>query len=286
MTMPVPSLIIDIGLNPVLVHLGPLAVRWYGLMYVVGILVGLRIAVPYAEGLGISQERVYAVFWPVLLASLVGGRLFYVVQSDFGWYLRHPANILATWEGGMAFYGAVFLGVPAAYIACRRAGTSFPRLLDATAVFIPVAQAFGRVGNLINGDVVGYASALPWAVRYTNPNNNFVASHTIAYQPAAAYELGFSLLLFFVIWQLRGRFSVPGALFALWLVVYAAGQFFLFFLRSSPVLFLGLKQAQLTSCAVIVIVFALAWIWRRHDREEPRQGADERSSGAASMPGL
>src|SRR5438270_1914491 len=146
-----PLLVIKIGLDPVLVRLGPVSVHWYGLMYVVGIAAGLYVALPYAEQHGIPRDRAYEIFWPVLVACLIGGRLYYVVQSNLGWYLRHPQNVLATWEGGMAFYGAVFLGLPALYLAARRVGASVPRLLDATALFIPVAQTFGRIGNLING---------------------------------------------------------------------------------------------------------------------------------------
>ena len=111
--------IISIGLDPVLVRLGPLSIHWYGLMYVVGISAGLAVSVPYAEKLGIDRDQYYSVFWPVVVASLVGGRLYYVVQSNFGWYLQHPAKILATWEGGMAFYGAVFAGTVVAWFMCR-----------------------------------------------------------------------------------------------------------------------------------------------------------------------
>jgi phosphatidylglycerol:prolipoprotein diacylglycerol transferase len=256
--------IIKIGLDPVLIRLGPISVHWYGLMYVVGIAAGLYVALPYAERHGISRDRAYEVFWPVLIACLIGGRLYYVVQSDFGWYLRHPQNVLATWEGGMAFYGAVFLGLPALFLAARRVGASVPYLLDATALFIPVAQSFGRVGNLVNGDIVGYPSSAPWAVQYTNPNNTFVPSHLVAYAPAAFFELVFSVALFVVLWTLKDRFSVPGTLFALWLALYSAGQFVLFFARANSVVALGLKQAQWTALVVLLITVPAWLIWQRY----------------------
>ncbi len=281
--------VIDIGIDPVLVRLGPLSVHWYGLMYVVGISAGLYVALPYAERLGISREKAYEVFWPVLAACLIGGRLYYVAQSNLGWYLRHPQNVLATWEGGMAFYGAVFLGLPVLYIACRRANVSVPRLLDATAIFIPVAQAIGRVGNLINGDIVGYPSTAAWATRYTSPSNTFVASHSVAYAPAAAYELLFSLALFGLLWRLRFRLPVPGTLFWLWLVLYSAGQFVLFFARDNAVVALGLKQAQLTALVVIVISTPAWYVWWRvyrnrfrNDEQGIRELANVPAAGTAS----
>ncbi len=261
-------LIIKIGLDPVLVRFGPVSVHWYGLMYVVGIAAGLYVALPYAERHGISRDRAYEVFWPVLVACLVGGRLYYVVQSNLGWYLRHPQNVLATWEGGMAFYGAVFLGLPALYLAARRVGASVPLLLDATALFIPLAQAFGRIGNLVNGDIVGYPSSAPWATQYTNPNNTFVPSHVVAYAPAAFFELVFSALLFGVLWSLKDRFRVPGTLFALWLGLYSLGQFVLFFARANSVAAFGLKQAQWTALVVLAVAIPAWLLWRQYfDRE-------------------
>ncbi len=256
--------VIQIGLNPVLVQFGSISIHWYGLMYVVGLAVALYATLPYAARRGIDRNRYYDVFWPVVVGSVVGGRLYYVVQSNLGWYLQHPDKILATWEGGMAFYGAVFLGAVAAFVACRWKRVNFAVALDVAALFIPLAQAIGRIGNIVNGDIVGYPSSLPWATQYTNPANTFVASHSVAYDPAAAYELLFSLLLFFLLWRLRFRFRTPGTLFALWITLYSIGQFFLFFDRANVVVGLGLKQAQLTSIAVLVIAVPAWLIWRRH----------------------
>jgi phosphatidylglycerol---prolipoprotein diacylglyceryl transferase len=267
--------VIDIGLDPVLVRLGPLSVHWYGLMYVVGILAGIAVTVPYAARRGIDSDSYYAVFWPVVICALIGGRLYYVVQSNFGWYLQHPARILATWEGGMAFYGAVFGGLLAAYLATRWRGLPFLVALDVAALFAPIAQTFGRVGNIVNGDIIGYPSTLPWATRYTNPANTFVPSHTLAYQPAAAYELVFSAALFYLLYRLRFRLSPPGTLFALWLVLYSIGQFLLFFGRANIVVLFGLKQAQLTSIAVVAVAVPV-WLWYR------RRGTSETESGDVS----
>jgi phosphatidylglycerol:prolipoprotein diacylglycerol transferase len=255
--------LIKIGIDPVLIQLGALAVHWYGLMYVVAMALGLWVVSPYGEARGISRQTLYDGFWPVLIAALIGGRLYYVVQSDFGWYVTHPWNIVATWEGGMAFYGAVFAGVAAIFAVCRLRGVSFPVVLDIAALF-SIAQAIGRIGNIINGDIIGYASSLPWAVQYTNPHNTFVPSHRIAFQPAAAYELLLSLSLFALLWALRWRFRTPGTLFATFLILYSAGQFLLFFERANTVVFLGLKQAQLTALVVIAVAIPIWFLWRRH----------------------
>jgi phosphatidylglycerol---prolipoprotein diacylglyceryl transferase len=264
MVISVPVAVIDIGLDPVLLKIGPFSVHWYGLMYVLGIAAGLFVMLRYAESRGIGRELAYEFFWPILVACLVGGRLYYVVQSNFGWYLQHPQNILATWEGGMAFYGAVFAGSITGLILSRLKHLRFGYVLDVAVLFITPAQTVGRIGNIVNGDILGYASNLPWATRYTNPNNTFVPSHTIAYQPAAVYELLFSLALFVIAWKLRHRFRVPGTLFTLWLVAYSAGQFLLFFGRANAVVLLGLKQAQLTAIVVTAVAIPVWWLWRRY----------------------
>ena len=129
---------IVIDVDPVIFQGGPLALRWYGVMYVVGILVGLRVAMPYARSIGLDEDTAWAVFAPALIGGLLGGRLYYVVQSGLGDYLRQPWRILATWEGGMAFYGAVFGATAAiAYVAWRRklSREALGKLLDSAALF-------------------------------------------------------------------------------------------------------------------------------------------------------
>ncbi len=105
---------IYINIDPVIVHIGPLALRWYGLMYVVGIIMGLWFIRGYTARKGISRDRVYRMLWWCVVAGLIGGRLYFVVQQPdlVSYYLAQPWHILATWEGGMAFFGDIFLVIP------------------------------------------------------------------------------------------------------------------------------------------------------------------------------
>ena len=96
-----------LNIDPIIVHLGPLALRWYGLMYVVAIIIGLRVVTGYTARKGIDQDMIYRVLWWCIAAGLIGGRLYFVIQQpNFVSYLANPIHIIATWEGGMAFYGA------------------------------------------------------------------------------------------------------------------------------------------------------------------------------------
>ena len=167
----------------------------------------------------------------------------------------------------MAFYGAVFAVALTLVIVAKREGMDVWRLLDVGAIFAVVGQAFGRVGNIINGDIVGPPTDLPWGFIYRHPDS-FVADHTIAYQPAALYELLFNLALFALLWWLRHRLPRGGLLFAVYLVGYSLGQFFLFFLRTEPLVALGLKQAQVTALVVLAAALVLlAWLLTHPERE-------------------
>ena len=248
-----------VDIDPVIVHLGPIALRWYGLLYVVGIFVGLRVALPYARSIGLDEDTAWAVFGPALICGLLGGRLYYVIQSDLGGYLREPWRILATWEGGMAFFGAVFGATGAiAFVAWRRhlSRETLGKLLDGAALFAAVGQAFGRVGNIINGDVLGPPTSLPWGVAYVNAGT-FAPQRGVAYHPAAVYELLFNLLLIAVLWALRHRLPRPGLLFVTYLGLYCVGQVLIFFWRNNDVLLLGLRQGQLTALAVLLLCVPL-----------------------------
>lgn len=256
---------ITINIDPVLLHLGPLAIRWYGLMYAVGIVAGLYVAIPFATKRGLPEDDIWTVFWPAVFAGVVGARLYFVIQQPIEPYLQEPWRIVATWEGGMAFFGAIIGVVLAMAVVCWRSKINFWKMLDAGALFAVVGQGFGRIGNIVNGDIVGYPTDGTWGVIYAHPGS-FVADRTIAYQPAAVYELFFNVALFAILWTVRGRLRKPGLLFALYLTCYSVGQFLLFFLRDNEVVAFGLKQAQLTAVVALAVALALWW-WRL------RQGA-------------
>ena len=245
---------IVVNINPIAFSIGALSVRWYGLMYVVGITIGLLVAWPYAKWKGFTEDQLEKVVYWAVPAGLVGARLYYVVQQPLGPFLSQPWRIFAVWEGGMAFYGAIFAVVIVILVAGWRMKISVLKFLDVAALFASVGQFFGRIGNFINGDIIGYPTKLPWGVIYANPNS-FAPQHDIAYQPAAAYEALIDILLFIIIWSLRKKMK-PGILFLIYIIGYSISQIIVFFWRDNEVVFLGLKQAQLTAIGVLVVAVA------------------------------
>lgn len=274
---------IHININPVIFAIGPLALRWYGLMYVVAIVMGLWLIRRYTARKGINQDQIFRLLWWCVVAGLLGGRLYFVIQQPdlVQDYLLKPQNILATWEGGMAFYGAIFLIVPVLFWRAIKARINPLVVLDAGALFAACAQPFGRIGNLINGDIIGFQSQLPWSTVYDNPaswacQNPAAGTCHVPVQPAAFYELLLNLLLIGILLVLARKYRRPGMLMATYLFGYATTQFLVFFVRANVVVPLGpldwgLKQAQWTSLIFFLVLIPLTlWVRRwRYARPVP-----------------
>jgi phosphatidylglycerol---prolipoprotein diacylglyceryl transferase len=273
---------ITINVDPVL-HLGPLPIHWYGIMYAVAFLVAYQFGVlPYAIRRGIPKAVAEKITVWTIIFGLLGGRLYYVVQQPDLWqnYVLHPINIIAFWQGGMAFFGAIIVGFATLAICAWRYGYNPWIALDGGVLFAVVGQPIGRIGNIINGDILGAPSTLPWATAYSNPDailqphfSLCTPAQCIAYQPAAAYEAIGTILIGVILYLLLRRNPRPGVLAITYVGLYAISQLILFQFRASePPGPLGLREAQWTSIAMLVIaVPALYFIWRRTiTRFEPK----------------
>jgi phosphatidylglycerol---prolipoprotein diacylglyceryl transferase len=259
--------LIKIGIDPVLVTIGGLKIHWYGIMIAIGLYVGIQVGLREASRRGLDKDQLMNVALLAAVLGIVGGRLYYVVQNNPSFFLHHPAEIIAVWQGGMAFFGAMFGGALAVVISSWRWHIPFWSLLDVGALGMTIGQAFGRIGNIINGDIVGYKTN-GWGFEYTNPNT-FGPPNTPV-QPASLYELLISLSLFLLLWNLRKRIHPEGMLAMLYVVLYSVSQFFIFFLRDNIVILGGLKQAQVTSLVVIALSLpVIAYLLRKERLARP-----------------
>lgn len=259
-------MLIKIGIDPVLVTVGGLKIHWYGIMIALGLYAGIQVALRDAPRRRINRDQLMNVALLAAVLGIVGGRLYYVVQNNPSFYLQHPAQILAVWQGGMAFFGAIFGGGLALVISAWRWRMPLWSLLDIGALGLTIGQAIGRVGNIINGDIVGYRTN-GWGFEYTNPNT-FGPLNTPV-QPASLYELLISLALFLALWNLRTRIHPEGMLAMIYLVLYSISQFFIFFVRDNIVILGGLKQAQVTSLVVIALTLPVVAYLLRKERLNP-----------------
>lgn len=250
------SLSITIGLDPVAFSIGGLEVRWYGIMYVVGISFAAWVVTRIAPRTGADVDALWDLFPIALFTGLAGGRLYYVVQDDFGDYLRNPAEIFALWDGGMAFFGAIIAVVATILVFARVRGLSPWPMFDVISVFAVIGQMFGRVGNIVNGDVIGGPTSLPWGTVYTHADS-FVPELGVSYHPAAAYSILANGVLLGVLYLAYRRWRYTGVTFGTYLIGYSVTQFVIFFWRINPDVAFGLAQAQLTAIAIGLIGVAI-----------------------------
>jgi phosphatidylglycerol:prolipoprotein diacylglycerol transferase len=254
---------ITIGIDPVLVRLGPLAIHWYALGWIAGIALAAAVVWPYARARGVSKDACGVALICSIVAGLIGARLCYLLQNTPGTFAHDPLRVPAVWQSGMAFYGAVF-GVIA--VLALLAWTQHYRvwvLLDAAALGAALGQACGRMGNLVDGDLVGRPTALPWGTAYTDLRASVPAVGTV-YQPLAGYALLVDLCLFAVLFGLRNRLPA-GRLMVLYLAVYSLVQFVLGFLRDGGAA--GLDATQWTALVVVVADLVITgWLWWRPAR--------------------
>jgi phosphatidylglycerol:prolipoprotein diacylglycerol transferase len=257
---------ITIGIDPIAFQIGSLAVHWYGILYVVAFVVAYYLgARPHILPRGISEENLERCTYWTILFGLIGARLYYDVQNlDM---MHNPVDFIAVWQGGMAFYGAIIAGVATLVVLSWRCHLPFWTVLDGAAFFAVVGQPIGRIGNIINGDILGGPSNLPWATAYTNSNAVLQPGYRLGvfYQPAGAYEALGTLVILLILIGIRRRNVRPGVVMISYIALYSVSQLLLDFLRQSePVLWLGLKELQLTAIVSLVLLVPLmVVIWRR-----------------------
>ena len=233
-----------VSINPIILSIGHFALRWYSLILLTAIVVGIWLTAREAERKGFKKEDIYDVAIWIIIGGLIGARLFHVLDHWSDKFAANPIRALYIWEGGLAIWGALLGGlITGAWIAWRR-GWYFPKLLDAAAPGLVLAQAIGRIACVITGDAMGKPTNGPFGFAYTSPNA--VVPHLgVYYTPMPVYELVVNLGIFAVLWQLRKRNWTDGKLFLVYLTLYSLERFFLAFTSSYRIIALGLTQSQI-----------------------------------------
>ncbi len=254
-------------IDPAIVRIGPLQVRWYGLMYILGFIAtyllvkhqierfDLKKLAPHFENLNL-----------VLIISLVaGGRLGYVLFYNFFYYLQHPLEILATWQGGMSFHGALLGVLIGGYLFCRRKNLDFLQTADIYVVTVPIGLGLGRLGNFINGELFGRVTDVPWAMIF--PGGGPLPRH-----PSQLYEsLLEGVLLFVILWNLKNSYWrrgwPSGFMLAFFLIFYGLFRWIAEFFREPDAqigfVFSFLTMGQLLSSLMIVTGGGMLFILRK-----------------------
>jgi phosphatidylglycerol---prolipoprotein diacylglyceryl transferase len=274
------------------IHLGPLYLRFYGMILIAGAFVAGYLASYQAKRRGQNPELVWdGMIW-VLVAGIIGARLWHIftpppsmVQQNITtmFYLTHPLDAIAVWKGGLGIPGAVAGGMLGLYLFTRQMKLNFAEWADIVAAPLALGQAIGRWGNFVNQELYGAPTTLPWGI-------NIDAAHRVAgftdpalrFHPTFLYESIGNLLICGALIYLGRRYAdklKTGDLFLVYLILYPALRFFLEFVRldSSQVLGLNANQALMV---ILVVVSSVALInrhrerhWRRYEIKEKERAA-------------
>lgn len=252
-------LAIDIGLDPTLVSIGSLTLSWHGLLAVIGIVAGVSLSLRFARRAGLDVDETELLAAVGVVGGIVGARLFYLMEHWQRFRDDWSSMFLLT-EGGITLYGGLLGGVAAGLAFALARGLPVLRLLDVAAPGMILGQAIGRLGDLINGEHLGTAAGVPWAVRYTNPETLGELGKAV-HPTAGGYELLGDLIILGVLllgsrlWN--GR---QGLRFAVYVVCYAVLRAALSPYRLDERELSGLPIPQLISLFLFV-VGALLMIW-------------------------
>ncbi len=245
-------------IDPNIISVGPIKIRWYGMMYVLGFL-ATYVLIPRqkrSKQLGlvgpVAQDLIFYLAIGLILGARLGYLLFYQ-YSDYAFYLNNPLEIFATWHGGMSFHGGFIGAIIAGWLFCRRKKLPFWAVTDSVAVTAPVGIGLGRLGNFINGELYGRPSNLPWAMIF--PEGGPIPRH-----PSQLYEaLMEGLVLFTLLWYLRQKPFKDGMMVVFFLIFYGTFRFFLEFFRA-PDAQLGFIFGFLTMGQILCLAMILAGI--------------------------
>lgn len=259
-----------------------LALRWYAMAYIVGLLLGWRLAVValkspklWGRTPPMRPEQVENLLTWIILGVILGGRLGFVLFYQPGYYLSNPLSILRIWEGGMSFHGG-FLGVVvASLIYCRREGIALLPTADLLALAAPLGLLLGRIANFINAELWGRPTDMPWGVAFPGdaaqdcPNilTEICARHPSQLYEAALEGLLLGLLLIYLVWR-RGWLRLPGRIAGTFFAGYGIARFIVEFFRQPDAQFItydnplglafhiggyGLTMGQILSLPMIVV---------------------------------
>src|SRR5512143_3486208 len=272
----------DLGLQPG-ICLGPLPIRFYGIIIVLGILVGGFVATREARFRGENPDRIWdALIW-IAIAGIIGARLYHVFSIPAGctettpicgwpWYRNHPLDALMIWNGGLGIFGALLAGGLVVLIYARRHHLSLLRYLDIAAPALLIGQAIGRWGNFVNQELYGPPTNLPWGISIDAAHRYGAFTdltqypvETTRFHPDFLYESVLNVIGFVVLIVAARRLRLrlrDGDIFLLYLIWYPANRILVESLRPDAwTVSGGLATAQLVSL-ILIAVAVLGLVWR------------------------
>jgi len=263
--------------GPILYRIGPITIRWYGLLIAIAVLLGVSLSQYLAKRRHVNPDLLGDLAIWLVVGAIPAARLYYVL-FEWSQYANNPQRIIAIWEGGIAIHGAILGGTLAALIFAKLQRISFWQLADLVAPSLILGQAIGRWGNFFNSEAFGRPTNLPWKLyippyitledgqkRWLRPPGYEKFDY---FHPTFLYEsmwdlMVFGLLMFLFFRSLQGKPPLrTGTLFLLYLPAYSLGRFWIEGLRTDSLMLGPLRIAQVVSLVGITLGLAgLAWLY-------------------------
>ena len=278
-------------MNPIAFEIGPIAVHWYGILIVLGILAAAYLSTFTAKLWGEDPDFVWDMLVLCIFLGVVGARLYHVLTPtpsmgvDQWYYFRNPLKIFATWEGGLGIYGAVAGGALGLYIAARRKKKDIVRWLDITTPGLILAQGIGRWGNFINQELYGKPTDLPWGIFIDRAHRLPGYEAFERFHPTFLYESIWNVatcaVLVYLTWRYHDKLA-SGIIAALYFISYSFIRFVLEFIRLDSASIGSLAIAQYVALVIIVAATGfIIWRSKTYKREKAAGQDDEQNVDAA-----
>ncbi len=253
---------INWDMNPEIFRIGNFAVRWYGLLFASGFFFGYLIFMRFFKKEGLSVELLDKLTIYMAIGTVIGARLGHCLFYEPEYYLKNPVEILKIWRGGLASHGAAIGILVALWLFVRKYKKPFIWILDRIVVVVALAGALIRLGNLMNSEIYGIETSLPWGFVFIK-NLEVVAKHPTQIYEALTYFLVFGLLLAIYI-RRDGKFR-PGTLFSWFLILVFGMRFLIEFIKEDQVDFelgMALNMGQWLSIPFVMLGIALLLFYR------------------------
>ena len=242
------------NVNPEIFSLGPLSIRWYGLLFASGFLIGYYIGEKMLKSENVDQKWIDSLFFYIIIATVVGARLGHVFFYGWDYYSQHPGEIIKVWHGGLASHGGA-LGILIAMYLHSKWVTKRTMLWTLDRIVVPTAlvAAFIRTGNLMNSEIYGIQTALPWGIIFER-NGETVAKHPTQIYEALSYLISFGVLMY-LYWKTSAK-NRPGLLLGAFFVLIFSARFFIEFIKEDQERFeagMTLNMGQWLSVPFVII---------------------------------
>ncbi|WP_198243999.1 prolipoprotein diacylglyceryl transferase [methane-oxidizing endosymbiont of Gigantopelta aegis] len=255
------------NIDPVLLDLGAVKIRWYGLMFASAFMASFYVMQWIYRREGKNVEQLDDLLWYMAIGTIVGARLGHCLFYDPVFYLTHPLKIFAIWEGGLASHGASIGIILSLYLYVRKTGDNFLWLLDRVAMTSMIAASFIRVGNFFNSEIVGIPAQIPWAIIFPRVD-------TLPRHPVQLYEsISYAVIFLVLVWVYRktAEKQINGLLFGLFCILAFSARFVLEFFKTRQASYnhdFWLTTGQILSIPFFLIgVGVVVWALKRYRRQ-------------------